>query len=140
MRVKANRSFIEAIIHTVIWISLTVLFIHFNALSFHYLEGDIMDIPLIFGTLINVLLFYYNLLYLFPRYKSEKSGLLRYSVWIIVAVIISSVLENTFDYLYAVINIPDTKINLQPGELAFVSIINLFFILLSVSMCEFLKG
>jgi len=131
MRLRAS-TLVEFVVHSILWIALTALFIHFNALSFHYLKGDLMDIPLIFGTLINVSLFYLNLLYLFPRYKSKDLGLLKYSVWILAAVIISSALENTFDYFYAVSNIADTKVSLQVGEIAIVSLINLFFILLSV--------
>lgn len=123
---------IEIIFHAFCWIVFTYLFIHFNAMSFHYLKGDLMDIPLIVGTFINMLLFYINLFYLFPRYKSKKLNIPGYSSWIIVLVIFFSVLENTFDYLYALANTDSVKPALQFGEIIITSILNLFFILLSV--------
>jgi len=131
MRIKTGIR-IEIVVHAFSWIVLTFLFIHFNAMSFHYLNGDLMDIPLLFGTGINALLFYFNLFYLFPQYKSKKINVIGYSLWIIVAVIILSVLENTFDYFYAVSNTTGNNVTLQFGEIIITSIINLFFILLSV--------
>jgi len=114
MKYKTN-NIIEIIIHVFLWIVLTFLFIHFNAMSFHYLKGDLMDVPLLFGTFINVLLFYLNLFYLFPKYKSKKLTVINYSLWIIIVVILLSVLENTFDYLYAV---SKTKNNIVTLRLA----------------------
>nr|WP_319570193.1 histidine kinase [uncultured Draconibacterium sp.] len=123
---------IEFIVHSFLWILLTFLFIHFNAMSFHYLKGDLMDVPVLFGSFINALLFYLNLFYLFPKYKSKKLNVINYSLWIIIVVILLSVLENTFDYLFAVFKTKDNNVSLQIGELLTTSIINLFFILLSV--------
>ncbi|HKK43356.1 MAG TPA: histidine kinase [Bacteroidales bacterium] len=91
-----------------------------------------MDIPLLFGTCINIFLFYFNLFYLFPQYKSKKLDVTRYSIWIFALVTLLSVFENSFDYLYAFYNTSGTKVILQPGEVILTSIINLFFILLSV--------
>ena len=91
-----------------------------------------MDIPVLFGSFINALLFYLNLFYLFPKYKSKKLNVINYSLWIIIVVILLSVLENTFDYLFAVFKTKDNNVSLQIGELLTTSIINLFFILLSV--------
>jgi len=122
----------EIIVHAFCWISLIFLFIHFNAMSYHYLKGDLMDIPLLFGTCINIFLFYFNLFYLFPQYKSKKLDVTRYSIWIFALVTLLSVFENSFDYLYAFYNTSGTKVILQPGEVILTSIINLFFILLSV--------
>lgn len=101
-------------------------------MSFHYLQGDLMDVPVLFGTFINTILFYFNFFYLFPRYKSKKINIIEYSLWIIVLVIILSVIENTFDHLYAVFRTKDDVITLQVGELLFTSFLNLFFILASV--------
>lgn len=101
-------------------------------MSFHYLKGDLMDIPLLFGTFINILLFYVNLFYLFPQYKSGRLGVMEYSLWIIVIVIFLSTIENTFDYFYAVSNTAEKNIALQFGEIITTSMINLFFILVSV--------
>lgn len=123
---------IEIFIHVLAWVFLTFLFIHFNAMSFHYLKGDLMDIPLLFGTFINMLLFYFNLFYLFPQYKSKKLNVIGYSLWIIVIVIILSTLENTFDYLYALANTAGNNITIQFEEIILTSIINLFFMLASV--------
>jgi len=131
MRIKTGIR-IEIVVHAFFWIVLTFLFIHFNAMSFHYLKGDLMDIPLLFGTGINILLFYFNLFYLFPQYKSKKLNVIGYSLWIIFTVIILSVLENTFDYFYAASNTNGNNVTLQFGEIIITSIINLFFILLSV--------
>ena len=91
-----------------------------------------MDVPVLFGSFINALLFYLNLFYLFPKYKSKKLNVINYSLWIIIVVILLSVLENTFDYLFAVFKTKDNNVSLQIGELLTTSIINLFFILLSV--------
>jgi LytS/YehU family sensor histidine kinase len=101
-------------------------------MSFHYLKGDLMDIPLIFGTFINLLLFYINLLYLFPRYKSKKFNVAGYSLWLIIILITLSVAENTFDHLYAVNNYTGGKVAMQSEEIIFTTLINLFFIVLSV--------
>ena len=101
-------------------------------MSFHYLQGDLMDLPVLFGTFINIILFYFNFFYLFPRYKSKKINIIGYSLWIIVLVIVLSVIENSFDYLYAVFKTKDNVITLQVGELLFTSFLNLFFILVSV--------
>ena len=123
---------IEILVHAFCWISLTILIIHFNAMSFHYLQGDLMDLPILFGTFINTILFYFNFFYLFPRYKSRKINVIGYSLWIIVLVIVLSVIENSFDYLYAVFRTKENVITLQVGELLFTSFVNLFFILVSV--------
>jgi two-component system, LytTR family, sensor kinase len=123
---------IEILIHAFCWIVLTILLVHFNAISFHYLKGDLMDLPVLFGTFTNVLLFYFNLFYLFPRYKSKKTNIIGYSLWIIVLVLILSVIENSFDYLYAVFKTNENVITLQVGELLLTSFLNLFFILVSV--------
>ena len=131
MRIKTG-IIIEIIVHALIWIVLTFLFIHFNAMSFHYLKGDLMDIPLLIGTFINIFLFYFNLFYLFPQYKSKKLNVIGYSLWIIVIAIILSTLENTFDYLYAVANNAGKNLALQFEEIIITSIINLLFILASV--------
>ena len=131
MRYKTLNS-IEILVHTFCWISFTILLIHFNAMSFHYLQGDLMDLPVLFGTFINIILFYFNFFYLFPRYKSKKINIIGYSLWIIVLVIVLSVIENSFDYLYAVFKTKDNVITLQVGELLFTSFLNLFFILVSV--------
>ncbi len=131
MRYKTLNS-IEILVHAFCWISFTILLIHFNAMSFHYLQGDLMDLPVLFGTFINIILFYFNFFYLFPRYKSKKINIIVYSLWIIVLVIIFSVIENSFDYLYAVFRTKDNVITLQVGELLFTSFLNLFFILVSV--------
>lgn len=134
MKFKAD-NIIEIAVHAFLWIALTFLLIHFNAMSFHYLKGDLMDIPLLFGTFINILLFYLNLLYLFPQYKSKNLNVIRYSLWIIIVVIVLSIMENAFDYLYAVSKTKSNNVILQIGELLTTSTINLFFILLSVFYC-----
>ena len=123
---------IEILVHALCWIVFTFMLIHFNAMSFHYLQGDLMDIPVLFGTFINALLFYFNLIYLFPQYKLNKLNVIGYSLWIIVLVLILSVLENSFDYLYAVFKTKENVIVLQVEELLLTSFINLFFLLISV--------
>ena len=124
--------YIEIIIHAFCWIFLTFLFIHYNALSFHYLKGDLMDIPLLFGTLINILLFYINLFYSFPLYTLKKFSILGYALWIFSLTIVFSVVENTFDYYYAVNYFSNDKVILQSEELIVTSFINLFFVILSI--------
>jgi hypothetical protein len=124
--------YIEIIIHAFCWIFLTFLFIHYNALSFHYLKGDLMDIPLLFGTLINILLFYINLFYLFPLYTLKKFSIIGYALWAFTLTIIFSIIENTFDYYYAVNHYSDYKVVLQSEELIVTSFINLFFVIFSV--------
>ncbi len=123
---------IEILVHAFCWIVLTILLVHFNAMSFHYLKGDLMDLPVLLGTTINLLLFYFNLFYLFPQYKTKKINVIGYALWIIVMVIILSVLENSFDFFYAVSKNKDNVITIQVGELLLTSFLNLFFILLSV--------
>lgn len=91
-----------------------------------------MNVPLIIGTLINMLLFYLNLWYLFPRYKSKKLNVAEYALWAIVITIIFSVAENTFDHFYAVNNYIGGKVTLQGEEIIFTTLINLFFMLLSI--------
>lgn len=123
---------IEIVIHAFFWIFLTFLFIHYNALSFHYLKGDLMDIPLLFGTFINILLFYFNLFYLFPLYTLKKVSVSGYALCIFTLTIIFSVIENTFDYYYAVNHFSNDKVVVQSEELIFTSFINLFIVILSV--------
>jgi len=131
MRLRTG-TIIEIVVHAFCWIVATFLFIQFNAMSFHYLKGDLMDIPLLFGTFINFLLFYFNLFYLFPQYKKRNLNVIEYSLWIIIIVIILSIIENAFDYLYTVANTVGKNIALQFGEIIITSVINLFFILVSV--------
>ena len=124
--------YIEIIIHAFCWIALTFLFIHYNALSFHYLKGDIMDVPLLFGTFINILLFYANLFVLFPQYSLKRINLLQLAIWLFILTIVLSVIENSFDYYYAANHFYDEKILLQSEEIIVTSFVNLFFVLLSV--------
>ncbi len=128
---KQKDKYIEIIIHIFFWIILTFLFIHFNALSFHYLKGDLMDIPLLFGTLINILLFYFTLFFLFPKYTLKRLDIVQFAIWIFILIIILSVLENIFDYFYAVKHLPNEKVVFQSEELIATSFINLFFVILS---------
>ena len=124
--------YIEIIIHAFCWIAITYLFIHYNALSFHYLKGDIMDVPLLFGTFINILLFYANLFVLFPQYSLKRINLLQLAIWLFILTIVLSVIENSFDYYYAANHFYDEKILLQSEEIIVTSFVNLFFVLLSV--------
>lgn len=124
--------YIEIIIHAFCWIAITYLFIHYNALSFHYLKGDIMDVPLLFGTFINILLFYANLFLLFPQYSLKRINLLQLAIWLFILTIVLSVIENSFDYYYAANHFYDEKILLQSEEIIVTSFVNLFFVLLSV--------
>ena len=123
--------YIELIIHALCWIVLTFLFIHYNALSFHYLKGDLMDIPLLFGTLINILLFYINLFFLFPKYTLKKFNIVQYVIWIFALTIVFSVIENIFDYYFAVNHFSNEKVVFQSEELIATSFINLFFVIFS---------
>jgi len=122
----------ELIIHAFCWIVLTFLFIHYNALSFHYLRGDLMDIPLLFGTIINILLFYINLFFLFPKYTLKRLNIVHYVIWIFTLTIVFSVFENIFDYYYAVKHFSGEKVVFQSEELLATSFINLFFVIFSV--------
>ncbi len=91
-----------------------------------------MDIPLLFGTLINILLFYINLLFLFPRYALKRFNTLQFAILIFTLTIVFSVIENTFDYYYAVKHFPRDKLVLQYEEIIAVSFINFFFMIFSV--------
>ncbi len=91
-----------------------------------------MDIPLLFGTFINILLFYINLYFLFPKYTLKRFNIVHYVIWIFTLTIVLSVIENTFDYYYAVKHFPDEKVVFQPEELIVTSFFNLFFIIVSV--------
>ena len=91
-----------------------------------------MDVPLLFGTFINILLFYVNLFLLFPQYSSKKINVLQFAIWLFILIILFSVIENTFDYYYAVNHFYDEKIVLQSEEIITTSFINLLFVILSV--------
>jgi len=123
--------YIELTIHAFCWILITFLFIHYNAFSFHYLKGDLMDIPVLFGTLINILLFYINLLLLFPKYSLKKINTVQYVMWLLTFTIGLSVIENMFDYFYAVNHFFTEEVVFQSGEFLFTSFLNLFVIILS---------
>jgi len=123
--------YIELIIHAFCWIVLTFLFIHYNALSFHYLRGDLMDIPLLLGTFINMLLFYFNLFFLFPKYTLKRINTVHYVMWLLTLTIVLSVIENVFDYYYAVMHFSNEKVVIQSEELLATSFINLAFVILS---------
>ena len=128
---KLKGKYIEIIIHAFFWVVLTFLFIHYNALSFHYLKGDLMDIPLLFGTLINILLFYINLFFLFPKYTIKSFDIVQFAIWIFTLTIVFSVIENIFDYYYAVKHFANEKVVIQSEELIATSFINLFFVIFS---------
>lgn len=91
-----------------------------------------MDIPLLFGTFINILLFYANLFLLFPQYSLKRFKVIQFAIWLFILIIVFSVIENTFDYYYAVNHFYDEKIVLQSEEIIITSFINLFFVILSV--------
>lgn len=91
-----------------------------------------MDVPLLFGTFINVLLFYANLFLLFPKYSQRKIKILQFGVWLFILIIVLSVIENTFDYYYAANHFYGEKIEVQTGEILTTSFVNLFFVILSV--------
>ena len=90
-----------------------------------------MDIPLLFGTLINILLFYINLFFLFPKYTLKKFNIVQYVIWIFALTIVLSAIENIFDYSYAVKHFSNEKVVFQSEELIFTSFINLSFVILS---------
>lgn len=123
--------YIEFIIHALCWIVITFLFIHYNALSYHYLKGDLMDIPLLFGTFINILLFYINLYFLFPKYTLKKFNIVQYIFWNLLIMIVFSFIENIFDYYYAVKHFLNEKVVIQFEEVIFTGVINLSFIIVS---------
>lgn len=129
---KLKGKYIETIIHAFLWIVLTFLFIHYNALSFRHLKGDLMDIPLLFGTLINILLFYINLFFLFPKYTLKSFDIVQFAIWVFTLTIIFSVVENVFDYYYAVKHFSNENGVFQSEALIVTSFINLFFVILSV--------
>ncbi|MFC0875253.1 sensor histidine kinase [Saccharicrinis sp. FJH2] len=129
---NSSIKYVELTVHSLCWIGATFLFIHFNALTFHYLNGNLMDVPIILGTFINIVLFYLNLLYLFPKFKSGKLSLIGYVSLISVTLIILSVLENAFDFLFAKQILPDIRVVPQTGEIIVTSLINLSFMVLSI--------
>ena len=90
-----------------------------------------MDIPLLFGTLINILLFYINLFFLFPKYTLKKFNIVQYVIWIFALTIVLSAIENIFDYSYAVKHFSNEKVVFQYEELIFTSFINLSFVFFS---------
>ncbi len=91
-----------------------------------------MDVPLLFGTFINILLFYANLFLLFPQYSLKRFNVLQFAIWLFILTIVFSVIENTFDYYYAVNYFYNEKIVFQFEEIITTSFINLFFVILSV--------
>jgi len=91
-----------------------------------------MDVPLLFGTFINALLFYANLFFLFPKYSLRKLKVLQFGIWLFILIIVLSVIENTFDYYYAANHFNGEKIELQTGEILTTSFVNLFFVFFSI--------
>ncbi len=129
---KINGKYIEIIIHAFCWIIATFLFIHYNLLSYHYLRGDLMDVPLLFGTFINIALFYGTLFLLIPQYSFKRINALQLVFWLLILIIIFSLIESAFDYYYAANHLYDKKVVLQPEEIAFTGVINLIFVIVSV--------
>ena len=129
---NSHWKYIGIVAHVLIWVVPVFLLIHYNGMTYHYLRGDLMDFPVFLGALINAVIFYFNLLYLFPKYKSRRIQLAGYVLWGITVLLAFSILESFFDYSYTTWNLPDQTIVLQRGEVALTFFINFLFFILSV--------
>lgn len=129
---NSHWKYIGIVAHLLLWIVPTFLLIYYNGMTLHYLQGDLMDIPVLIGTLINAVIFYFNLFHLFPKYKSQTIRLSGYFLRGLVLLFVCSILENMFDYYYAKWNNPIQTVTLQMGEVTLTFLINVLFLIASV--------
>lgn len=95
------KSYIEPIIHILIWSALfLVMWYSVQTLGqFRKQDGSIY-LPLIWNTIFNTVLFYFNASYLIPRYVFEQQYA-KYILWSIVLCIIIISLNTFLDQLYS---------------------------------------
>ena len=95
------RNYIEPIIHILIWTALfLVMWYNVRTLgNFRKQDGSIY-LPLIWNTIFNGILFYFNALYLLPRFVF-KQRYAKYILWTLLLCITIILLNTLFDQLYS---------------------------------------
>lgn len=97
------KKYIEPIIHTLIWLTGFILIILWVKTIGPFRKSDgTLFYPVIFGTLINVVLFYTSAFVLIPQYSKNRKTI-RFILSIIILVIVITSFETIIDYLCFII-------------------------------------
>ncbi|MBN2614921.1 MAG: histidine kinase [Bacteroidales bacterium] len=99
---KALSKRIEILIHLIIWSGIFMIFLlrAKNLGSFKQEDGSIY-LPLTYGLLTNLMVFYLNAYYLIPRYIPLKK-IKAYVLWAVILLLGITLIESTLDHILAV--------------------------------------
>jgi sensor histidine kinase YesM len=121
------KRYLEPAIHVLIWGSVfTVMILQFQTLGAFRKENGSIYYPIIFGTIINAILFYFNALYLIPRYiLAEKY---RVYIFLLLAIYLIMVMVNSMvDHFFFISYYSSEKEPLWSGLI--INLISKLFIL-----------
>ena len=94
---KRTRTYIEVISHILLWTLPTYLIIRYDLLGFQDLQGKYLTLPLIISVIINILIVYLNIFFLFPALNKKKLTPLFYSLLLILTITLMALLKVKID-------------------------------------------
>ena len=131
---KRTRTYIEVISHILLWTLPTYLIIRYDLLGFQDLQGKYLTLPLIISVIINILIVYLNIFFLFPAMNKKKLTPVFYSLLLIILInlmaLLKVMIDSQFIWYYF-----SKEASHQSGRYLMALIVNLFFAVQSLFYC-----
>src|SRR4030042_3730971 len=131
---KRTRTYIEVISHVLLWTLPTYLIIRYDLLGFQDLQGKYLTLPLIISVIINILIVYLNIFFLFPAMNKKKITPVFYSLLLIILInlmaLLKVMIDSQFIWYYF-----SKEASHQSGRYLMALIVNLFFAVQSLFYC-----
>ena len=131
---KRTRTYIEVISHVLLWTLPTYLIIRYDLLGFQDLQGKYLTLPLIISVIINILIVYLNIFFLFPALNKKKLTPVFYSLLLIILInlmaLLKVMIDSQFIWYYF-----SKEASHQSGRYLMALIVNLFFAVQSLFYC-----
>ena len=131
---KRTGTYIEVISHILLWTLPTYLIIRYDLLGFQGLQGKYLTLPLIISVIINILIVYLNIFFLFPALNKKKVTPVFYSLLLLIVVNLMAFLKVKIDSQF-IWHYFSKEASHQAGRYLMALIINLFFAVQSLFYC-----
>ncbi len=131
---KRSGTYIEVISHILLWTLPTYLIIKFNLVAFQGLEGKYLALPLIISVIINILIVYLNIFFLFPALNKKKIKPVFYTLLLIILINLMAFLKVKADDQFIWYYFSKEALH-QSGRYIMEIIVNLFFAVQSFFYC-----
>jgi hypothetical protein len=96
---------VKILLHFIFWSIATLLMFYYDTISISYFDyRQFSFFSIILGTIINILIFYSNGIYLFPRMLAKKINSFFYTCIVVFILVILSLIEGYADFFFNKLN------------------------------------